>query len=141
MKRYELTLVLAGSTSEAKRKAITSRFEKLIESLKGRVVDTTLWGKKPLFYSIKKNTEGLYYFLQIELSPDQAPVLNREVEIDEEVIRHLLVVAGKTGNGGRETVMKPVEHARTVSEGNGNVTEKRTPKRASKPKPKDATKK
>lgn len=93
MRQYELTTVLPGNATEAEEKKFAQKVEKLVSGLGGSVEKMDLWGKKNLSYSIKKNTSGLYYFLNINLPEDQASVLNREVELDEEVIRHLLVVA------------------------------------------------
>ena len=59
------------------------------------MVNTTSWGKKDLFYPIKKVASGVYYFLDLALPSEAAPVVNRELEIDDDVLRHLLVVAEK----------------------------------------------
>lgn len=96
MRNYELTFILSGDTTAAKQKKSVEKLEELVESLEGRVVDTTLWGKKDLFYPVKKNTSGVYYFANIELPAEQAAVLNREMELDGEVLRHLLVVSEKS---------------------------------------------
>lgn len=93
MRQYELTTVLAGDITDAQQKKFTDKLEKLVGSLGGNVEKTDFWGKKTLAYSIKKSTSGVYYSLSVNLPEDQASVLNREVELDEEVLRHLLVVS------------------------------------------------
>ncbi|MBI2590308.1 MAG: 30S ribosomal protein S6 [Candidatus Blackburnbacteria bacterium] len=93
MRQYELTTVLAGDITEAKQKKFNDKLEKLVTNLGGSIEKTDFWGKKTLSYPVKKNTSGVYYFLNINLPPEQATVLNREVELDEEVLRHLLVVS------------------------------------------------
>lgn len=93
MRNYELTYILPGEATEAKQKAASTKIEKLVDSLGGKINKTDSWGRKNLFYPIQKNTSGVYYFLNIELPADKAGVVNREVELDGEVIRHLLVAS------------------------------------------------
>lgn len=92
MRNYELTFILPGNTTEVKQKRILEKVEKLVSAVSGEVLDSTSWGKKDLFYPIKKQTSGVYYFLNLELPSEGAPVVNREIEIDDEVLRHLLVL-------------------------------------------------
>lgn len=92
MRNYELTFILPGNTTEAKQKRILEKVEKLVSAVSGKALETSSWGKKDLFYPIKKQTSGVYYFLNLELPSEGAPVVNREIEIDDEVLRHLLVL-------------------------------------------------
>lgn len=132
MRKYELTVILPGADTEAKQKKTLEKIEKLVSGVSGEVLSSTSWGKKDLFYPIAKQKAGVYYFLNLAIPPEGAAVVNREVQLDGDILRHLLVV------GEEVTVTKPVS-----SEGEGKVvtrSRKTSPKRASKPKPKDVTK-
>ncbi|OGY09652.1 MAG: 30S ribosomal protein S6 [Candidatus Blackburnbacteria bacterium RIFCSPHIGHO2_01_FULL_44_64] len=94
MKNYELTLILADLPAGRQEKTL-DKIGKLASYSGGKVVNTTSWGKKDLFYPIKKVASGVYYFLDLALPSEAAPVVNRELEIDDDVLRHLLVVAEK----------------------------------------------
>lgn len=93
VRQYELTTILAADMSDVKQKQVIGRIEKLVGTLGGKVTDTTSWGKKDLFYPVKKNVSGVYFFLNLEVPTEQLAVLNREVELDEQILRHLLVIA------------------------------------------------
>lgn len=91
MAKYELTLVLPAKLSEAKQKEVLEKVKKSVEEAKGKVKKTDKWGKKNLAYPIIKQEEGVYFFLELELSREKAGAIKRLVEMDEEVLRYLLV--------------------------------------------------
>ncbi len=49
------------------------------------------WQKSKLAYPIQKQLEGYYLFFQAELNPDILPTLERNLRLNESVIRHLFV--------------------------------------------------
>lgn len=91
MNNYELTVVLPGKASSAKKKAGKESIEKLIKILKGKITKFDDWGEKRLAYEIKKNTSGTFLHFQIELETGSAPEIDKKLRLDEEVIRYLLV--------------------------------------------------
>lgn len=91
MKTYELTLVLDGKASSAKKKASIEKVTKLIELLGGKVLKTDDWGVKPLAYEINKIATGIYLMLDVELPPEGAKSLNEKLRLEEDIIRYLLV--------------------------------------------------
>ena len=115
MQKYELTIVLPGDTTEAKQKRILEKIEKLVSNVSGEVLDGTSWGKKDLFYPIAKQTSGVYYFLNLFLPAEGAPVINREMQIDDEVLRHLLVVGEVNKGASGHMLPKAAAKAKKVS--------------------------
>lgn len=93
MAKYEFTLVLPVKQAEAKQKAVLEKVKKAVEEAKGKVEKEESWGKKTLAYPIDKQTEGVYFFLELSLPAEKVGEINRLVEMDEEVLRHLLVKA------------------------------------------------
>ncbi len=91
MRKYELTIVLPGSVTPAKKKAAKEKIEKLIKVLKGKVAKLDDWGERKLAYEIKKNTSGTFLHFQIELEAGSAPEIDKKLRLDEEMIRYLLV--------------------------------------------------
>ena len=57
----------------------------------GLMSSTDAWGKRSLAYPIKKNEEGYYIQANFELDGTKAPDLERAIEADQSIIRHLLV--------------------------------------------------
>ncbi|MEK7521869.1 MAG: 30S ribosomal protein S6 [Patescibacteria group bacterium] len=92
MRNYELTIVLPDTT-EVTQKKVLERVEKLVSNVSGKVLETASWGKKDLFYPIAKQNQGVYYFLNLAIPAEGVAIVNREVQLDSEVLRHLLVVA------------------------------------------------
>ena len=68
MNKYELTVVLDGKTTPAKKKTFQELLEKLIKNAKGKIVKLDEWGVKNLAYKIGKSATGLYlhYILELE---------------------------------------------------------------------------
>jgi small subunit ribosomal protein S6 len=91
MAKYEVTLVLDGKTTAAKKKAVLERVEKTIELLGGKVKKTDEWGVKELAYKIKKSTEGIYEHMIVECESKAAPQLSEKLRVDDEILRYLVV--------------------------------------------------
>lgn len=91
MDKYGLTLVLSAKLKDTKQKEVLEKIKKAVSEAKGKVEKEESWGKKALAYPIDKQSEGVYFFLELELPSDKAGAISRLVEMEEEVLRHLLV--------------------------------------------------
>ena len=97
VRQYELTyLVPANLTSDESNK-IVEAVEKLIKKHKGTTQSTEEWGKRPLAYTIqhhgKKYNEALYNFVVVEFETSQAVGFEKDVYLNQSIMRHLFVVA------------------------------------------------
>ena len=88
MQQYELTLILKPTLTEEQADAI-------IEKFKLSIVHRQVWGKRMLAYPIRKEKEGLYIHLVIELPESNVSSLEEKIRLNEQIIRHLLVTAEK----------------------------------------------
>ena len=90
MRQYEFALVLKESAGkdEVKAKKIATD---LVSSVKGKIIKSTTLGMRSLAYPIKKQTNGWYGIFVVELPEDLMPELDKQVRINESVIRYLLV--------------------------------------------------
>jgi len=91
MRNYELTVVLPGKTTTAKKKAVQEKVGKLVKGLKGKAGKLNDWGKKELAYPIEDNETGVFLHYQLELEPEAAKVINAQLNLEEDIIRYLLV--------------------------------------------------
>lgn len=91
MNKYELTVVMEGKASPAKKKSVRGVVEKTITSLKGKIGTVEDWGEKPLSYKIEKSESGILMFFPLELDPENAKALATKLNQEEEIIRHLLL--------------------------------------------------
>lgn len=88
-----MTIVLSGNLTEAKQKKVLGEFEATLASLEGKVNKTEKWGKRELTYPIKKQDTGTYLFFYITIPSQNSGKLKRSLEVNDEVLRHLLVVS------------------------------------------------
>lgn len=95
MRDYQLTLILKGKTTPAKKKAVIEKIEKVVVGSKGKAGKVEDWGAIELTYKIGK--EGTGYFLQfpLELDAKGAKTLAEKLKMEEEIVRYLLIRAGE----------------------------------------------
>ncbi len=95
MESYELTLVIPGGVTPAKKKSTSDLVEKMVNTFKGKVVKTNDWGKIDLAYPINKNSAGIFMHFILQLDPKGAKDLEQKIRLEEGIIRHLLVESDK----------------------------------------------
>jgi small subunit ribosomal protein S6 len=99
VKKYEFTYLLPEFYTSAEVTKVVSEIEDLVKKHKGKVVSSEDWGKKTLAYKIKKHgkthNEALYTHMVLEFEPKSAPKFEKDVYLNEKVVRHILVVEEK----------------------------------------------
>ena len=90
MRIYEFALVLTDEAGkgEAEVKKLTAE---IVSKVKGKITKTDFLGLKPLAYPVKKASQGYILFMEIELEEDQVKSLDRNLRINEKVLRHLII--------------------------------------------------
>jgi small subunit ribosomal protein S6 len=88
---YELVVIVVPQLDEQGVAAVIERYSNWISAAGGTVGSTNVWGRRTLAYAIKKQTDGVYAQLNFQLPPNKSRELERNLRIDEQVIRHLLV--------------------------------------------------
>ena len=63
----------------------------MVQTNGGAVVKVNTWGRRRLAYPIERHRDGLYYFLDLSLTPQSVLEIDRNLKVSEEVIRHLIV--------------------------------------------------
>ena len=91
MNNYELTLILEGKTTSAKKKAVLETLEKSIKMFEGSLQKAEDWGVKEMFHEIKKEKEGLYLHMPFELNAKSIKSLEIKLKAMENVLRYLIV--------------------------------------------------
>lgn len=88
---YECTFVTRPDLSKADVQKITDQFTKIVTDGKGTVVKTEYWGLRTLAYKINKMGKGHYTLLGLDCDAQTLRELERNIGINEDVIRHLTV--------------------------------------------------
>ena len=91
MQSYNLTVVLPGGVTAAKKKSAKESLEKLVSSFKGKIKKTEDLGEKKLAYVIKDSDAGYFFNFKIELEGSQTKGLLSKLQLDDNLLRYLLV--------------------------------------------------
>lgn len=86
--KYELVVIYPASENElGAEKQISEKCKK--RSLK--VVEVDKWGTKTMAYEIKKQSRGYYLKLKLEGSSESAQLLEKDLQMDDKMLRFLLI--------------------------------------------------
>ncbi len=88
---YECTFVARSDMSKADVEKLTATFSKIITDNSGTIVKTEYWGLRTLAYKINKMAKGHYTMLGLDCSPAALKELERNIGINEDVIRTMTV--------------------------------------------------
>jgi len=91
LRDYELVLIINPEVVEEKLDATIDNLSQFITEKGGTISDIERWGKKRLAYPIEHFMEGSYVLARFKLKPALGKELEANLQISEEVLRHLLV--------------------------------------------------
>jgi small subunit ribosomal protein S6 len=77
--------------AQAQVDALAEAATKIIEDNQGKVVKTETWGLRSLAYRIAKNRKAHYVMLEIDAPGSVVVELERQTQINEDVIRYMTV--------------------------------------------------
>lgn len=94
MRDYELMVVMASAIDDETMPGALERVATTITNLGGEAVDPpkteTPWGRRRLAYPINDQREGFYAVYRFRLQPERAIELDRELKLNEDVMRFLV---------------------------------------------------
>jgi len=70
---YETIFVTQPDVSESEFGEVLGEVKKILSDSKTSIDAEQNWGKKRLAYEIKKNTEGVYYYIKFSSSNSKVP--------------------------------------------------------------------
>jgi len=92
MRKYELT-VLMRPDLESDIEAPINKVRDIVKKAGGEIKKEDNWGKKKLAYKIRKEDFAIYVYMDIVLPADAPLKISNTLNITEEVLRYLLVLA------------------------------------------------
>lgn len=92
MRKYELT-VLIRPDLESDIEAPINKVRDIVKKAGGEIKKEDNWGKKKLAYKIRKEDFAIYVYMDIVLPADAPLKISNTLNITEEVLRYLLVLA------------------------------------------------
>ena len=88
---YENVFIARQDVSSAQVETLTETFANLVAEHGGKVTKREYWGLRNLAYRIKKNRKGHYVLLNLDAPPAAVHELERNMRINEDVLRYLTV--------------------------------------------------
>lgn len=93
MRNYEIAFIVHPDLEEAAFNEVLDKVKGWIAEAGGTVTNVDLWGKKKLAYEIRKQSEGQYVFVQAEMEPSTLSELERNLRLQESIMRFMVSVA------------------------------------------------
>ena len=88
---YEHTVIARQDISPQQAEALNDQLKHLIEENGGHIAKIEYWGLRNLTYRVKKNRKGHYSLLAIDAPAAAVKEMERQLSINEDVIRFLTV--------------------------------------------------
>jgi small subunit ribosomal protein S6 len=91
MALYEHVFLARQDLAQAQVDALAENATQIVEGLGGKIVKTETWGLRGLAYRIAKNRKAHYVMLEIDGPAAAIVELERQIAINEDVIRYMTV--------------------------------------------------
>jgi small subunit ribosomal protein S6 len=91
MALYEHVFLARQDLAQAQVDTLAENATKIIEDNNGRVIKSETWGLRSLAYRIAKNRKAHYVMLEIDAPAGVIAELERQTQINEDVIRYMTV--------------------------------------------------
>ncbi len=91
MPLYESTIIARQDLSRQDVTKIVDSLCAIIEQGGGKIVKNEYWGLRTLAYKIEKHRKGHYAMLGIDASPAAIKEMERNVRINEDIVRALTI--------------------------------------------------
>jgi small subunit ribosomal protein S6 len=91
MRHYELMVILDPDLEERTVGPSLDKFLNVVRKGGGTVEKVDIWGRRRLAYEITKRAEGIYAVIDMTAEPDVAKELDRQLNLNESVLRTKLI--------------------------------------------------
>ena len=91
MHPYEVVFIVRPDVDEQGLAAAVDRLKSLVTGGGGQVTEVNPWGRRRLAYPINKIREGQYVFIRAQLPTQMIGELERDLRLNEQVLRFLIV--------------------------------------------------
>lgn len=117
LKEYETVFVLHPGLEESRIEEEIDAVRKTIEAATGEILAVDRWGKRKLAYEINKVQEGVYTLIRFRSGAEVLRDLDRRYRFQEQVLRHLTVVAQGPPPETRAAAEEPASRGEAIAEG------------------------
>jgi small subunit ribosomal protein S6 len=92
MKKYEVMFMLKPDLGENETKALFQQINDVVTKNNGQILSSGLWSeKKPLYFTVKKFKEAIYYLAEFNLDPLSIDKIKSQYRLNEDILRSLVI--------------------------------------------------
>lgn len=91
MRSYELVFIVNPAVDADGLAALIDSVQNTVVRSGGKVVQVEPWGLRRLAYPIRRQWEGQYVLMRLELDPKGVADVERSFKLSEQIMRHLIV--------------------------------------------------
>ena len=95
MRRYELMFVVKPTLEDEATLKVLETMKTLLKDQKAELIAEKNMGRRELAYEVKGFKNGNYFLLVVEAEPDAVKEFDRIANINEDIIRHIVVKVEK----------------------------------------------
>ena len=88
---YETMYILRPDIAEEEVNKHIEKYNKLLEEMGGKILDSQMRGKRRLAYTIAKNREGIYVQLSHQGDGQHIEKIEKSMRLSEDVIRYMTI--------------------------------------------------
>jgi small subunit ribosomal protein S6 len=95
MNKYEAMFIVKPDLSEEDKKALFGQIQEVIVKNGGQVLQADIWSeKRKLTFTIKKQLEGVYYLVNLNLPTEAMAKIKYAFKLNENILRVMILVVG-----------------------------------------------
>ncbi|WP_124040310.1 30S ribosomal protein S6 [Neoactinobaculum massilliense] len=91
MRDYEMMMILSTNVDQRNIKQVVDKMLQVVPAEGGAVANVDIWGQRKLAYPIKKQSEAIYVVVDMSTTPATAKELDRQLGLNESVLRTKLL--------------------------------------------------
>ncbi|QOQ39724.1 30S ribosomal protein S6 [Trueperella pecoris] len=91
MRQYEMMIILDPEVDERNLQPTLDKMLAVVTAEGGSLDNVDIMGKRRLAYDINKKSEGIYVVVYMTATPDTAKELDRQLSLNESVMRTKLL--------------------------------------------------
>jgi small subunit ribosomal protein S6 len=92
---YESAVLINAALDDETIKNLIERIKETITTNGGDILEVEDWGRKRLAYQVKKSKIGYYAIFRFSSPPDIVPKIERNYQLDENILRYLTIALSK----------------------------------------------
>ena len=139
---YETMYILRPDIAEDEVTSHIEKYNKLLEELGGKILDSQMRGKRRLAYQIAKHREGIYVQLSHQGDGQHIFKIEKAMRLSEDVIRYLTVKQGgplptprSSNKGSNQSEKKEIENIESTNKSESKATNDKNTATSESPSP------